>query len=161
MEDAAVSASAMQEQFMRAALEMARRGMAAGGPPVGASITRNAEILAKGHNAVIGELDITAHAEMVVIRAACRKLRQLQLSGCVLYVTVQPCPMCLTAAYYAGIQTVVYGSSIESLNAITGNELCTAPADLFVGRSAQPALTGGVLQQESDALLASWAEGRV
>jgi tRNA(adenine34) deaminase len=150
----------MHEQFMRAALEMARRGMAAGGPPVGACLTRGTELLAKGHNSVIGELDITAHAEMVVIRAACRELRQLQLEDCVLYVTVQPCPMCLTAAYYAGIHTIIYGASIATLDRITGNELCTPPAELFAGQAEQPVLTGGVLAQECDALLAAWGEGR-
>ena len=61
---------------MRVALEMAERGMAAGGPPVGACLVCADELLSRGHNSVIGELDITAHAEIVVIREACRKLRQ-------------------------------------------------------------------------------------
>jgi tRNA(Arg) A34 adenosine deaminase TadA len=156
---AADSASAAQEQFMRVALEMAERGMASGGPPVGACLVRTGQVVSRGHNSVIGELDITAHAEMVVIREACRKLRTLQLQGCVLYVTVQPCPMCLSACYYAGIREVVYGASIEALDAFTGNELCASPAELFAGRTEQPLLTAGVLADDSRALLQSWNGG--
>ena len=160
MSFAADSASATQEHFMRVAVEMAQRGMAAGGPPVGACLARNEELIAKGHNSVIGELDITAHAEITVIREACRTLRSLQLQDCVLYVTVQPCPMCLTACYYAGIREVVYGASIDALNEITGNELCAAPAELFAGRSEQPLLIGGVLEDDCRALLSAWGDSR-
>ena len=160
MSFAADSASAVQEQFMRVAVEMAQRGMAAGGPPVGACLARNEDLIARGHNTVIGELDITAHAEITVIREACRTLRSLQLTDCILYVTVQPCPMCLTACYYAGIREVVYGASIDTLNDITGNELCTAPAELFAGRSEQPLLTGGVLEDDCRALITTWGASR-
>jgi tRNA(Arg) A34 adenosine deaminase TadA len=109
---------------------------------------------------VIGDLDITAHAEITVIREACRTLRSLQLQDCVLYVTVQPCPMCLTACYYAGIREVVYGASIDALNEITGNELCAAPAELFAGRPEQPLLTAGVLADDCRALLSAWGDSR-
>jgi guanine deaminase len=153
---AADSAVATPEQFMRIALQMAERGMASGGPPVGACLVRDGELVAKSHNAVIGELDVTAHAEIVAIREACRALRSLSLAGCRLFVTVQPCPMCLAACHYAGISEIIYGASIESMQAITQGELCIAPAELFAGRPEQPVITGGVLSAECQSLLTRW-----
>ncbi len=141
---------------MRVALEMAERGMASGGPPVGACLVRDGELIAKSHNSVIGELDVTAHAEIVAIRDACRVLRSLNLAGCSLYVTVQPCPMCLAACHYAGIAEIIYGVSIEAMQAITHSELCVSPAELFAGRAEQPIITGGVLTDECQALLERW-----
>jgi len=153
---AADSASASREQFMRVALSMAERGMASGGPPVGACLVHEGAVVAKSHNAVIGELDITAHAEIVAIREACRALRSLSLGDCSLFVTVQPCPMCLSACYYAGISEIIYGTSIEAMQAITHSELCVSPSELFAGRAAQPMITGGVLADECQALLTRW-----
>jgi len=153
---AADSALATREQFMRVALAMAERGMASGGPPVGACLIRDGSVVAKNHNAVIGELDATAHAEIVVIREACRALRQLRLKDCILFVTVQPCPMCLAACYYAGITEIVYGVTIDAMQAITQAELCVSPSELFAGRAAQPMIAGGVLADECQALLAKW-----
>ena len=158
MGDAADSAPAVQEHFMRAALEMANRSMAAGGPPVGACLVRGDEIIARGHNAVIADLDITAHAELVVIREACRSQRALSLDGCALYVTVQPCPMCFASSWYAGIRKVFYAAPIESLQNITGHELLTTPGDLFAGQQDQPELVSDVLRAEAESQLAQWQE---
>lgn len=154
------SAAAAQELFMRAALEMARRGLAAGGPPVGACLVRNGEIVSRNHNAVVGELDITAHAEIVVIREACRELRTLALEGCVLYVTVEPCPMCLAACHYAGIRSIVCGAPITAMQAITGSELLLSADSLFANQVDRPRITRGVLAQESQALLDQWCATR-
>jgi len=143
---------------MRVALEMAARGMASGGPPVGACLVRDGEVLVKGHNSVIGELDITAHAEIVVIREACRKLRLLDLSDCVLYVTVQPCSMCLSATYYAGIREIIYGASIADMQRVTGSEISVSPEQLFADTVNRPVLVGETLADECRALLASWRE---
>jgi len=115
------------------------------------------EVAAVGHNSVIGELDITAHAEIVVIREACRTLRTLELPDCSLYVTVEPCPMCLSACHYAGITEIFYGAPIEAIDRLTGGELCVAPAELFAGRADQPAITGGILAADCQALLDEWA----
>ena len=150
------SAAAAQELFMRAALTMAERGLAAGGPPVGACLVRDGQIVSRNHNAVVGELDITAHAEIVVIRDACRALRSLQLEDCVLYVTVEPCPMCLAACHYAGIGRIVCGAPIAAMQAITGSELLVSPDALFAAQAGKPLITHGVLAQESQALLDKW-----
>jgi tRNA(Arg) A34 adenosine deaminase TadA len=159
-----IAGTSQHEVFMRAALEAARRGMLAGEPPVGACLVAGGAsgtptIVTTLSNAVIGELDITAHAEMRVIRAACRQLRKLDLNGCQLYVTVEPCLMCLTACHYAGITEVIYGAAIADMNAITGNELGGRPA-ASPGGTALLKLEGGCLAAECRALIATWSGGR-
>lgn len=154
------SPAAAQELFMRAALEMARRGLAAGGPPVGACLVSDGQVISRNHNAVVGELDITAHAEIVVIREACHELRSLQLEGCVLYVTVEPCPMCLAACHYAGIRRIVCGAPIAAMQAITGDELLVTPEVLFANQAHKPLITSGLLASESQALLDQWRAAR-
>ena len=141
--------------FMRAALEAATRGMLAGEPPVGACLVAGGEIVTTLGNGVIGELDITAHAEMRVIREACRQLRKLDLSGCTLYVTVEPCVMCLTACHYAGIVEIIYGADIADMNAVTGNELGVSPDGKMPLK-----VEGGCLAAECRALIATWSGGR-
>lgn len=140
---------------MRHALEAARRAMLAGEPPVGACLVANGEIVATLSNAVIGELDITAHAEMRVIRQACRQLHTLDLGGCTLYVTVEPCVMCLAACHYAGIAEIIYGASIADMNAVTGNELAALSAG---DGHLKPA--GGCLADDCRALIATWSASR-
>ena len=155
MKVAAAAAPGTRERFMRHALLMAERGLAAGGPPVGACLVRGDEILAAAHNSVIGELDITAHAEITVIRAACREQRSLDLGGSVLFVTVEPCLMCLAACFYAGIAEVHYGAGIGAIRAITGDELSAAA--IGPNESRLPALHGGLLEADCKALIDRWA----
>ena len=94
---------------MKLALEEARRGVDAGdGGPFGAVIVKEGEVLATGHNEVVGAVDPTAHAEIVTIRRAARKLDAFHLTGCHLYVTAEPCPMCFAAIHWAHIEKVFY-----------------------------------------------------
>jgi tRNA(Arg) A34 adenosine deaminase TadA len=153
---AADSASGSREQFMRVALEMAERGMAAGGPPVGACLVKNGAVVTAAANSVIGDLDITAHAEIAVLRLACRELRTLDLSDATLFVTVEPCPMCLAACHYAGIGEICFGAPIAAMHEKTGNELRCGADGLFINGERQPDLHGGVLADECAALLALW-----
>lgn len=159
MTDAATAGPAQRETFMRAALEAARRGMLAGEPPVGACLVTDGEIVATLGNAVIGDLDITAHAEMRVLREACRKRRTLNLAGCSLYVTVEPCLMCLAACHYASIAEVIYGAGIEDMQAATGNELrgVLPPSP---GGTGALRIEGGCLAAECRALLTEWSAAR-
>ena len=152
---AAESAAESRERFMRVALEMAERSMAAGGPPVGACLVRDGQVLAAGHNQVVGDIDATAHAEMVVLRAACQAERALTLPDTTLYVTVEPCPMCISAACYADVSAIVFGAPITALAAITGHELAVATETLLHGQ-AGPTVAGGLLQAECDNLLQRW-----
>ena len=90
------------EIFMRRAIELAQIGIDAGaGGPFGAVIVKNGEIVGEGYNQVTSTNDPTAHAEVVAIRNACRKLESFQLDECVLYASCEPCPMCLGVIYWA------------------------------------------------------------
>lgn len=151
--DAAGPDQARRQFAMREALAAAQRGQLAGEPPVGACVVQDGEVVATAHTAVIGGPDATAHAEMLALRAACQHLRTPTLAGCELYVTVEPCAMCLAAIHYAGIGQVWFGAGLESMQAVTGREL----------RGAVPeglALTGGLLAGECGDLLREWAAGR-
>lgn len=141
------------ETLMRAALAAARRGLLAGEAPVGACLVQDGRVIATAHTAVAGGPDATAHAEILAIRAACRSLRSARLDGCELYVSVEPCAMCLAACHYAGIDAVWFAASLQDMQALTGQELA-APSPASVG------LHGGVLADESRALLAEWAAQR-
>lgn len=102
------------ERFMRRAIELGREGAEAGdGGPFGAVIVKDDKIIAEGWNRVIVENDPTAHGEVVAIRAAGQKLRSFGLQGCTLYTSGEPCPMCLSASYWARLARVFYGFSIQ------------------------------------------------
>ena len=101
--------------FMKIAKDCASHGMTKGeGGPFGAVITdKNGNIIAQGNNMVLANNDPTAHAEVTVIREACKKLGTYDLSGCILYTSCEPCPMCLSAIIWANIKTVYYGCTRE------------------------------------------------
>jgi tRNA(Arg) A34 adenosine deaminase TadA len=102
----------MQEEFMRAAIGLARTKMRANcGGPFGAVVVRQGKIIARGWNRVTSANDPTAHAEVTAIRAACRKLNTFRLDDCELYTSCEPCPMCLSAIYWARIQRVYYANT--------------------------------------------------
>jgi guanine deaminase len=102
------------ERFMRRAIALGRRGSAAGdGGPFGAVIVRAGRIIGEGWNRVIATRDPTEHGEMVAIRDACRRIGSISLQGCELYTSGEPCPMCLGAIYWARIERVFYGFSIQ------------------------------------------------
>jgi tRNA(Arg) A34 adenosine deaminase TadA len=95
--------------FMQMAVEEAVQGMRRGeGGPFGAVIVRDGKVIGKGHNTVLVSKDPTAHAEVNAIRNACRNENDLHLDGAVIYSNFEPCPMCLAAIYWAGIQTLYY-----------------------------------------------------
>lgn len=96
---------------MRRAIELSRKAMDEGaGPPFGAVIVRNGQIVAEGCNTSHATNDPTAHAEIVAIRLACKAVGSRVLPGCVIYSSSEPCPMCLGAIYWAGIQRVHYAN---------------------------------------------------
>jgi tRNA(Arg) A34 adenosine deaminase TadA len=144
------------EAYMRLALEAARRAGLAGEPPIGACLVRDGQVLGTASNCVISDLDITAHAEITLIRDACRHARTLDLSGCELYSTVEPCAMCFAASHYARIGRIVYGATLADLQALTGSEM----PNLQRGGEFGPLLQGDCLRRECLALLEQWAGGR-
>ena len=104
---------------MREAIKLAEEGMKSGrGGPFGCVIVRQGQIVGRGHNRVTSTNDPTAHAEVVAIRDACANLETFQLTDCELYTSCEPCPMCLSAVYWARIPTVYYGNTRSDAAAI-------------------------------------------
>ncbi len=99
-----------KEQLMREAIRLSEENISNGGGPFGAVIARDGEIIATGVNRVTSNNDPTAHAEVSAIRAACEKLGTFDLSGCEIFTSCEPCPMCLGAIYWAHIDKVYYGN---------------------------------------------------
>lgn len=97
-----------QQELMRRAISLSEQSVRNGGGPFGAVIARDGEIVAEGSNSVTLDLDPTAHAEVSTIRRACRKLGTFDLSGCEIYTSCEPCPMCLGAIYWAHLDRIYY-----------------------------------------------------
>ena len=104
----------MHEQYLQQAVDLAENNVKAGkGGPYGAVIVKSDRVLSACANQVTALLDPTAHAEIAAIRQACKKLNDFQLTGCVLYSSCEPCPMCLGAIYWARLEKVFYACSRE------------------------------------------------
>ena len=111
------------DNYMRTALNEARRGvLAKDGGPFGAVVVYKGKVIARSHNEVLKRNDPTKHAEMIAIQRASKKLGTWDLSGCVLYTTSMPCPMCSGAVKWAKIKKVFYGTSAKDLAEIGFNE---------------------------------------
>lgn len=122
-----------QKEWMREAIALSSRNVDNGGGPFGAVIVKDGEIIARGANRVTADNDPTAHAEVSAIRAAAKKLGTFDLSGCDIYTSCEPCPMCLSAIYWARIGHIYYGNTQYDAKAINFddsfiyNELSLAP----------------------------------
>lgn len=137
------------EHWMQHALELARKAEAAGEVPVGAVIVLNGELVAEGWNQPIGSADPTAHAEIIALRAAGRKLDNYRLLDTELYVTLEPCPMCVGAMLHARIRRVIYAASDPKTGALGGTYDLLASVD----HNHSFEVTRGVLEAQSRELL--------
>lgn len=99
----------MNKEYMMKAIELSKNSVANGGGPFGAVIVKDGNIVAEGSNCVTLNNDPTAHAEVTTIRKACTALNTFDLSGCEIYTSCEPCPMCLSAIYWARIERIYYG----------------------------------------------------
>ncbi len=101
---------AAEQDWLRKAVDLAAENVSSGGGPFGALIVRDGEVVSTGVNRVTKDMDPTAHAEIVAIRSACRKLDDFKLAGCVLLSSCEPCPMCLAAAMWSRLDRVCYAA---------------------------------------------------
>jgi tRNA(adenine34) deaminase len=106
------------EEALRLALDEARSASAAGEVPVGAIVVSNGEVVGRGQNRVLRDLDPTAHAEIVALREAARALGNYRLSGCEIFVTLEPCAMCAGAMIHARLSRLVYAASDPKAGAV-------------------------------------------
>ena len=132
------------QEFMREALALAAQGAALGEVPVGAVLVQDGEIIGRGFNCPISGSDPSAHAEMVAIRAAAAAASNYRLPGSTLYVTLEPCAMCLGALFHARVSRVVFGAPDPKTGACGGLIDLTEPGVL----NHHAAVSGGVLGDE-------------
>jgi guanine deaminase len=109
--------------FMQQAIDKAFEGIITGQTPFGACIVKDNKIISCEHNRVWETCDITAHAEVTAIRVTCKKLGTIDLSGCTIYSTCEPCPMCFSACHWAKISKIVYGTAIADAAHVGFDEL--------------------------------------
>jgi len=139
----------LQETFMRAALEQARLGLGAGEVPIGAVLLVDDQIVARAFNQPIRAVDPTAHAEVLVLREGARVLGNYRLTDASVYVTVEPCLMCVGALVHARVREVVYGATEPK----TGALVSTIRALDQGGLNHRFDVTGGVLEDECRAII--------
>ena len=136
------------EAYMSQALELAREAAAGGDVPVGCVIVRDGEVIGRGRNRREEAGDATAHAEVEAIRDACARLGSWRLHRCVLYVTLEPCPMCAGAIVNARVEEVRYGVKDEKAGC------CGSVLNLFEERfNHRPRVYQGPLKRECEAVL--------
>lgn len=111
------------EKYMKLAIEEAKKGIEEGQTPFGACIVKGGQVICCSHNTVWKDMDITAHAEINVLRKACKKLNTIDLSECEIYSTCEPCPMCFSACHWARISKIIYGARIKDAKQVGFNEI--------------------------------------
>jgi tRNA(Arg) A34 adenosine deaminase TadA len=142
--------------LLREAIRLSRTRMREGrGGPFGAVVARDGVIVARGWNAVTSSLDPTAHAEVVAIRRACRKLGSFSLAGCVLYASCEPCPMCLAAAYWSRVDRLVYAATREDA-AVAGFDDAFIYDEVPLLPEARSLHTDHLLRAEAAAVFEEW-----
>jgi tRNA(adenine34) deaminase len=139
-------------RYMREALALARDAWTAGEVPVGAVVVRNGEIVGRGFNAPISRHDPSAHAEIMALRDAADNLGNYRLVGCSLYVTLEPCVMCMGAIFHARVERVVYGASDPKTGAC--GSIIDLPAETRLNHHAE--VVGGILADECGGLLSGF-----
>ena len=143
-------------RWMEAALREARRAAAEGEVPVGAVVVREGRMVARAHNRPIHLRDPSAHAEILALRRAAHKLANYRLAGCVLYATIEPCPMCAGAITHARIRRLVYGANDPKAGAAgSAFEVLNHPK-----ANHRVEVQGGALQEDCARLLRSFFRER-
>ena len=137
------------EYFVKEALKEAKKAGEKGEVPIGAVIELNGKIISRGHNKSISSNDPTAHAEIVAIRKAAKKLKNYRLNECRLYVTIEPCPMCAGASVWARVSEIIFGA-YDSKAGACGSVTNIAHNKKFNHRVK---VTGGVLAGECKSIV--------
>ena len=146
------------ERCMAAALEDARAAGRAGNRPVASIIVRDGKTLGTGRNTMFSEFDPSAHAEVAALRAACGRLKTLDLSGATMYTTFEPCPMCFWAMQEAKVARLVLGARYASVGGFQIGRYSVESFMEFSGRRFE--LVTGVLQAECEAVWKEWMKKR-
>ena len=147
----------IDEEFMKLAIDKARQGIKEGQTPFGACISKDDEVIACVHNIVWESMEITNHAEIHAIREACKKLNIVDLSGCVIYSTCEPCPMCFSACHWAKISKIVFGALIEDARKLGFSELTISNEEMKRLGNSTIEIVGDILREENLELFKLWS----
>ena len=137
--------------FMKKAISQAILAKEKGDVPVGCVIVKDDKVISRGYNKRESSNNATAHAEMLAISKACKKINSWRLHGCTLYVTLEPCPMCMGAIMNARVDRVVFGAYDDKRKSLDFSECFTYPA---------PEISGGILKEDCSLLLKSFFKNR-
>lgn len=145
----------IDEKFMREALNEAQRSLQNDEVPIGAVVVKNGEVIARAHNTRNQSRNAVEHAELVAIERACKHLNDWRLTGCDLYVTLEPCVMCLGACYNARISNLYFGAFDVS------GEGCIQISEM-IGRTLNHELTirGGILDKDCSQILTDYFKSK-
>ena len=137
------------EKFMKMAIEKAMEGISNGQTPFGACIVKDEKIITSQHNQVWNEKNITSHAEIVAIREACKILDTVDLSGCTIYSTTEPCPMCFSAIHWAKIDKIIFGARIADAQEVGFSELIISNEEMKLKGNSPVEIEGDFMRQEN------------
>jgi len=146
----------MNEKFMELAIKEARKNLKKmDGGPFGACVVKGSKVLAVARNMVLRK-DATCHAEINAIRAASRRLKDYVLSGCVIYSTTEPCPMCFSAIHWAKIDRIIYGTMIEDVKKLGFSELTIKNTRMKKLGKSKIKIIGGFMLKDCANILKDW-----
>ena len=156
-------------KYMRLAIEQAKQGVRDGQSPFGAVVVKatedgRGEVVCAVHNVVWKTTDITAHAEVHALREACKALGTVDLRGCTVYTSTEPCPMCFAAIHWANCDRIVFGTTIEDADRAGFRELSISNEQMKALGGATVEVEGGVLREEAQEafdLFAEVSEGKL
>jgi len=143
-------------RFMLLAIKKAKQGIRKGQTPFGACIAKNNRAISCAHNVVWKNIDITAHAEINAIRIACKKLKTINLSGCTIYSTCEPCPMCFSAIHWAKISKIAYGTGIADAKRAGFNELAISDEKMKMFGRSKVKIIKDFMKEENAELFGLW-----
>lgn len=146
------------EKFMRLAIAKAKQGIKDGQAPFGACVVKNGKVISCAHNLVWKNYNITAHAEITAIEEACDELNTVDLSGCVIYSTCEPCPMCFSACHWAKISKIFYGACIEDAIKAGFSELTISNKKMKILGKSKIKIEGDFLRNENLELFKIWSK---
>jgi tRNA(Arg) A34 adenosine deaminase TadA len=146
------------EDYMRLAFAVAREGIAKGQLPFGAVMVKDGEVIASAHNSIYQDTNIIAHAETNAIATACHHIGSMDLSGCTLYATCEPCPMCFGACVLANISRIVYSARIGDGVVPGFSMLVISNLELKKAGKAEIEITGNCLRAEGVELFKLWRQ---
>ena len=142
----------LDEKFMLAALKEAEKARAVDEVPVGAVIVKDGKIISRAFNLRESKLDATAHAEVLAIKKACKKLQSWRLEGCTLYVTIEPCPMCAGSCLQSRVDKIVYGAKDPKGGAIESSINVLDAKNI----NHHPEITSGILEEECSNIISQY-----